>query len=503
MKNDDYKYIGPIFVQQDLRSRQEAFSQATKDIAAEKHIRLEEAKKRLMKSLEEVNKLEERLKQPLLGNQRTKHGEAAEEIHRYFDNADRVIEGKRRLFTQATGRTTREDLFRFGRPVQLKSYHTLNNSLEACIEHMRKYSDESYMYVIPKDQYELFIKIDNGDCEGIPPKTVQAIKEKIEIIKKIFPGKRIGIIIQPNKLSYKQINPNNNYQEGQYDAQINEKKGEIKNKNEKQENEIKSEAAQERNNARQKTEASLSKSIEMSSLNGLLSGTLSSSTLLYAKLKSGKKIEEFTKDDWSEIGVTFVTEGSKGFASSFSIYWLSNNRFALSSLNNEIKDVKNLTTSATLIVNTAITLAELYKDYRSGNLDRDDFIDSCYSASIEQAIVSAGALIGASIPIIGPIIGSTIARYTYRFVAVVVDNYDTACSNLAKARFDSMELRFKEEYAKYEKEILESFVAFDNLLEMVTTPSINLARSIKACEMKGIKPETDMDIFLNQFPNVQ
>lgn len=503
MNNDYYKYVGPILVQHDLQERRESYFRAINEIAIEKNIRLEEAEKRFTSSLCELNELEERLKRPLLGSHRTRHGEAAEEIYRFFGNADRLIQGKRRVFKPATGRTTSEDLLRFGRPVQLKSYDSLTNSLEACIIHMRKYSNEGHMYVIPKDQHELFTKIENGDYEGINPKTVKAIKEKIEIIKKLFPGKKIGKIIQPNELNYNEINPNNNYQEDQYNAQIDKKRVEITNQNEKQENKINSEATKEKNNARQQSKASVSKSIEISSLNGLLSGTLSSSTLLYAKLKSGKKIEDFTKDDWSEIGLTFVTEGSKGFASSFSIYWLSNNKYALGSLNNEIRNPNNLTTSATLIVNTAITIAELYNDYKKGDLDSDDFIDSCYSASLEQAIVSAGALLGASIPIIGPIIGSTIARYTYRFVAVAVDSYDTACSNLARARFHNMELRFKEEYAEYEKEILANFVAFDKLLEMVTTPSINKARSIKACEMKGIKPETDMDIFLNQFPNVQ
>ena len=142
----------------------------------------------------------------------------------------------------------------------------------------------------------------------------------------------------------------------------------------------------------------------------------------------------------------------------------------------------------------------VYNDYKKGIINKDDFIDCCYSASIEQAIVSAGALLGAPIPVIGPIIGATIARYTYKFVASAVNEYDIACSNLAKERSHIVDLKVEHEFSEYKKKITNNYARYDKLLEKTAHPSINLARTFRLCEERGINPERDLHVFIERFP---
>ncbi len=496
--SDYYKYIGHILIQNDLQARQDAFNKAVDSIVNTERISKEAASKCLSKAFDELSLLEERLKQSFLGSPQTRHGEAAEELYRYFDNADRAIYGNNRLVKGASGRTSPEDLLIFGKTAQLKSCKSLNATLLACIEDMKKYDNE--LQIIPKDQYELFDRILKGDVDGIPAKTVEAIQNKIEMIRKLNPGRNIDELFRPHKLTYDQIHPNNNYQEGQYDSIVDDKKNELLDKHKQHEKDIKKKSKSDRNDARNKVKPSMSSSFKISSFNGLLSGSLSSVTLVYAKLKTGKKIEDFSVEDWKEVGVKFAAEGSKGFGTSFGIYWLSNNKHALNLINNEIQAANTLATSATLFVNTAVTIADFYNDYKKGIINKDDFIDCCYSASIEQAIVSAGALLGAPIPVIGPIIGATIARYTYKFVASAVNEYDIACSNLAKERSHIVDLKVEHEFSEYKKKITNNYARYDKLLEKTAHPSINLARTFRLCEERGINPERDLHVFIERFP---
>ena len=146
----------------------------------------------------------------ILGSQLTKHGEIAEQVDVWFQNAWNIMDGKPATATfDGVGRTAPEDYLVDGIKVQSKYINGSSKSLSHVLEHLEKYTDIGFgrdgsYYVIPKDQYKEIQSILQGDTGGLSEKTVRAIKDKVHQIETAT-KRPFAEAVRPGNVNYAEV----------------------------------------------------------------------------------------------------------------------------------------------------------------------------------------------------------------------------------------------------------------------------------------------------------
>lgn len=337
----------------------------------------------------------------ILGNPATKHGEIAEKVDVNFHNADQIMRNRRPDASDArnvVGRTAPQDYYVNGVAVQSKYCNGANNSLHDVLEHLENYKsinfgqDGSY-YVIPKDQYELIQRVLDNDTEGISAKTVEAISKKLKAIEALSGGRKFGDIIRSGNVDYAAV------QKGKIMETLDKKSDQLNQTADNQKQRADERSDKKREQAQQEAAPSLQKAGKAAAEAAFISGGFQLAVGIYSKCKEGKKINEFTVDDWKDIGIDTAKAAAEGGISGFAIYSITN--FTSISAG-----------PAAAGVSLAFSVSELAYRKSTGAISDEEFKESCQMAALNAAVSAVGATIGQElipIPLLGAWIGSFIA----------------------------------------------------------------------------------------------
>lgn len=337
----------------------------------------------------------------ILGNPATKHGEIAEKVDVNFHNADQIMRNRRPDASDArnvVGRTAPQDYYVNGVAVQSKYCNGANNSLHDVLEHLENYKsinfgqDGSY-YVIPKDQYELIQRVLDNDTEGISAKTVEAISKKLKAIEALSGGRKFGDIIRSGNVDYAAV------QKGKIMETLDKKSDQLNQTADNQKQRADERSDKKREQAQQEAAPSLQKAGKAAAEAAFISGGFQLAVGIYSKCKEGKKINEFTVDDWKDIGIDTAKAAAEGGISGFAIYSITN--FTSISAG-----------PAAAGVSLAFSVSELAYRKSTGAISDEEFKESCQMAALNAAVSAVGAAIGQElipIPLLGAWIGSFIA----------------------------------------------------------------------------------------------
>lgn len=256
----------------------------------------------------------------ILGNPKTKHGEIAENVDVWFHNADQIMHNRKADATfEGVGRTVATDYKVHGVDVQSKYINGANNSLSHVLKHMEDYignyeafGKDGY-YVIPKDQYELIQRVLKDDKE-ISSKTARAINEKLEKIKELSGNRELGDIIRPGEVDYAAV------QQGKIHETLDKKTDQLNQTADNQKQRADERSDKKREQAQQEAAPSLQKAGKAAAEAAFISGGFQLAVGIYSKCKEGKKINEFTVDDWKDIGIDTAKAAAEGGISGFAIY---------------------------------------------------------------------------------------------------------------------------------------------------------------------------------------
>lgn len=333
----------------------------------------------------------------ILGTDNTKHGEIAEQIDIWFHNANRIMHNRRPDAVKSEARTGAEDYFVRGVAVQSKYINGSNNSLVHVLEHMEKYKDINFgrdgsYYVIPRDQYEQIKNILSGDTGSLSNKSVRAILDKVCQIEQET-GRSFLDVVRPGHVDYAAV------QRGKVMETLDYKDTQLNDIADRQKRRADDRSEVQRKEAQQAAAPSLQKAASVAAGAAAFSGTSQFAIGIYRKCKEGKKINEFTTEDWQNIGVDTAKAAVEGGISGFAIYGITN-----------LTNIE--TVPAASGVTLAISLSELA--YRRGNgiISQEEFEERCQIAALNAAVSAVGAIAGQHlipIPILGAYIGSFIA----------------------------------------------------------------------------------------------
>lgn len=412
----------------------------------------------------------------ILGNISTKHGEMAEHIEVEIRNGRDILNHVEPSATfDGVGRTAPDDYMIGGYHVQSKYVNGMGKSLDHVIDHLNKYPGftENGYYHIPKDKFEILERINNSEnISGLSEKTIRACQEKIREIEELT-GKPFSEVVKPGISTYNEV------QLGKVDETIDGYEQEFRATNEKEIKDIRQQRDEDNAQAQHITDPSWGEALKYSAIAAVISGTTSAGIKIYAKIKAGKKIQDFTVEDWKEVGYDFGKGGLKGGVSGLGIYGLT-------------KIGGMSAPFAGAMVSTAMGLTSLYADYRKGKISKADYADASCALSVEAGLAAVGAAIGQAvipIPVLGAIIGSVISKSALEITKFVMGNRE-------KELIQKMEKEYNELVSKLDKqckEIIDKIDAYfsrlGGLIEAALDPNTNKAfvSSIELCRFVGVK----------------
>ncbi|WP_314062479.1 hypothetical protein [uncultured Vagococcus sp.] len=409
--------------------------------------------KRFIEALSELDKIRDFINSPsnILGSPLTKHGEIAEQINVGFKNADSIMAGLKKTATfEKVGRLAPHDYIVDGQFVQAKYINGLNNTLKHVTNHQKKYSFASGIkteyYDIPKDQHELLEKIMAGEkITELSEKSIQSIKNKISEIETAT-GKPYFKVIHSGEVTYSEV-------------QTKVAGKTIENKEQR---------LQEVNNnkiAKINTKNQIGEGAKATVTAAAVAGTLKLASSVYTKVKSGKQLNEFDKDDFKEIGIDVTSSSINGAISGASIYGLQE-FFKLSA------------PGAASIVSATTGLYKLHRNYvRDEDMNLDEFVAGCYGLTMEVSLSFIGTVLGTAlipIPAVGPIIGAICGS----FVSSIINDSLEASDKELREKLTTDYERFCAQLDSWglqkEAQIINKYHTLDHYLDLAFDPDRNL-----------------------------
>jgi hypothetical protein len=439
------------------------------------------------KAIEQIAKVRDFIGNPehILGNNKTKHGEIAEQVEVGIRNARDFLHRHSPSATfEGVGRTAPEDYLIEGIKVQSKFINGINKNLDRVLEHMDKYEifskDGSY-YHIPKDYYETIQKIvGGGSVEGISNRTLQNIEQKVREIEEIS-GKSFDEIVKPGVSKYSEV------QQGKVHESLDKHEQELGNENKHIKENIRTEA-----------QPNLGEMAQVAVKGAAIGAGVRLGFKLYEKYKQGKNLfkGDYAVEDWKEIGIDTAKGAVTGGISAAAIYALTNYADLSAPL-------------AGSFVSAGQAIASLIKSLNSGEISFDEFVEMSLLTCTESAMVALASAVGQTIipvPILGAALGTIAGRIVIDFSKKYfgketerlkrrMEEYYNQCLNKNDQAYHAALSKIIAEYEKL-GDLTKAAFDVEKNTELRLQSSIDLARVYGVTEFNILHNTDELDVFI-------
>lgn len=437
-------------------------------------------------AMEELQKLKIFVSDPthILGSIKQKHGEIAEHVQVAFMNAEQRIVGEVASHTfDGVGRLAPEDYLRFGKMVQSKFYMGVSGTLTAIADHLDTYPwflDEGGSYDIAKNHYNELMRIYTGGAAGklndSDMKLYDAIKEWESLHNVKF-----NEVVHPSVVNYEDV---------QLDT--------VHNTIQQEETKIEEKDQKQRNQAHAEAKPTLKEGVKVTVTAALLEGGVAFAIGVYKKKKTGKKIAEFTKEDWKELGFDTGVGAGKGAIRGGAVYVLTN--FA---------SVPAPMASA-MVTATLGMLAEAYK-LNNGDITAEEFVDASETICLDVTMSAVSSMLGEiliPIPVLGAIIGNTVGMFMMNIARSYLSSEEQKLIATYQKEMAELKNQLDSEYNALMEKLEAKLAEYGSLVTLAFDPDVNTrfesiisrAKLIGANTNRLIDFETGASIFASGKP---
>lgn len=326
------------------------------------------------------------------------HGFIAEIAETGIGNARSQVQGGNRVY-QWVDNNGPVDLMRAGTAIQQKFYAAGNSfGLDAITEHLRKYPDfikSGHRYQIPNDHYEVV-----RELYHMPREEAGKVLSRAGGGPSFRDWQRVQTFFKDSSVPFDSLEPSHldyhEVQQGTYEATMSREKESLTETDQNR-----------RDSAYLESKPTLKQGAQVTTTAAVIEGGTTFVMAVIARRRAGKKLSEFTDDDWkaitTETGISFAKGGVRGF----SIYTLTN--FTATSA-----------AAANAIVTAAFGVAEQAHKLRRREITEQEFIENAELISLEAAVSALSSVIGQAIipiPILGAVIGNSVGMVMHRAVS--------------------------------------------------------------------------------------
>jgi hypothetical protein len=410
------------------------------------------------------------------GGQDGMHGFIAEIAEVGISNARQQILGHEPVH-QWVNNNGPVDLLRSGVEIQQK-FVAAGFSLGALTEHLQRYPDyvqNGGKYQIPADHFDVIKKLNS-----MTPEEAGKLLSRSGDGPSFKDWQRIKVFFQEGSIGFGALEPSTlKYQEVQ--------RGVYESTMAAEESSLLSTDQSLRANAYQESLPNLQEGATATIAAAVIEGGTAFVLAVVTKIREGKRLREFSQQDWLDIagetGFSFVKGGVRGL----SIYALTN--FTATSA-----------AVASSVLTAAFGIAEQANKLRCGEIDQLEFIENSELVALEAAVSALSSFVGQAlipVPVLGAVIGNTVGTIMYKAVASSLSKQEAELIE----RFLGEQLILDEHLAAEYQELIEKLDQgisdYLGLLERAFSPdvqgaligSVELARGLGVSEDEILNSE--------------
>ena len=423
----------------------------------------------LEKALFELQCLRRFISSPehILGDWPMKHGEIAEHVQVRFSNAEAYVHGEAASHSiDEVSRIAPEDYLRYGKMVQSKFYNGIKGTFNAIVTHLKHYPfflNEGGSYDVPKDQYDQLVDIlHRGDTDRSSLKRSEETLYKA--IKEWEANNNVQFrdIVHPSVVNYKDVQLN------VVDSTIDSEEVGLVDTDRRIRDDIK------RDNAPTAKEA-----MQVVAISAAIEGVVTFGLKVYEKKKAGKKLSDFTEEDWKDVGLDTSKGAVKGAVRGCTVYALTN--FASSPA-----------PVASALVTATFGVVALAAKYHNGDIDQGEFLESSEIVCLDVSVSAVSSMLGSAlipIPILGAIIGNAAGMFMYSIALRYLDNTEQQIIHEYLLDIEKFDKEIEQEYSGFISLLDEKRDRFSSIVELCFDESINtrFAASASLARYVGVK----------------
>lgn len=414
------------------------------------------------------------------------HGFIAEVAECGVGNAREQVEGKMPIYEWINDNGP-ADLLRNGVQIQQKFVASGNHlSLQAITQHLEKYPDflrQGGKYQIPEDHYEkikYLLSVSKEQANRMPTSTGEFSLKQWKEVHEFFDNGKIKLQdIEPSKLKYDQVQAN------RIQDTIQSEKGALKETDQKI-----------RDKAYEASKPTLEQGMKVAVASAAIEGGVAFVSSIAKRRKDGKRIGEFTSEDWEgvfkESGIGVVKGGIRGI----SIYALTNYTATPAAV-------------ASSLCTASFGIAEQAHLLRTGKITQEQFIMNSEILCLETSVSALSSFIGQAlipVPVLGAVIGNTVGTLLYQ---VAKDNLSKKEQRIIEGYLKylaDLEIELDKKYCRYIDELNAGIRVYYGMLERAFSPnydealqgSVALAVSLGVPSEELLKNISEVDdYFLN------
>lgn len=404
------------------------------------------------------------------------HGFIAEVAEVGVGNARRLILGEQAGY-QWVNDNSAEDLLRDGVAIQQKfSAAGGRFGLAAVSEHLERYPDfvkNGGRYQIPRDHFEVVQKLHAMSRE-------QASKllsssgggpslRDWERVHAFFDNGPLDIeSLEPSHFDYREV------QRGAYEARLEAEKDSLRSTDQSA-----------RDGAYRVSRPTLREGAKATAVAAVVEGGTTFVLAVIAMRREGKKLKDFTGDDWIDIAGDTGFGVAKGGVRGVTIYALTN--FTATSA-----------AVASAVVTAAFGIAEQANRLRRGEIDELEFIENSELVALEVAVSALSSFVGQAfipIPVLGAVIGNMVGMVMYRAAAASLSKREAALIEQYLHEQRELDAELAAEYQELIEQLDQAMSDYLGLLERAFSPDVQIAfaGSAELARALGVAPDEILD----------
>ena len=384
------------------------------------------------------------------------HGFIAEVAEAGVGNARSRIRGEGAVY-QWVNDNGPVDLIRGGVEIQQKFVAAGGRfGLGAVAEHLEKYPGfvtSGGKYQIPGDHFDVIRRLHDMPREEAGRLLTRSGDgpsfRDWERVQAFFKESSVGIeSLEPSTLEYHEV------QRGAYESTLQAEKDSLHSTDQTL-----------RNDAYQASRPKLKEGAKATLVAAAVEGGTAFVMAVVEKRREGKKLKDFTGDDWIDIGGGTGLGVVRGGVRGFSIYSLTN--FTATSA-----------AVASSIVTAAFGIAEQANKLRRGEINELEFIENAELVALEAAVSGLSSFVGQAlipVPVLGAVIGNTVGMVMYSAVSSSLSKREAELIALYLEEQRVLDEHLAADYQELINRLDASMADYLGVLERAFSPDVEIA----------------------------
>ena len=317
-------------------------------------------------------------------------------------------------------------------------------SLKAVTEHLEHYPDylsKGGKYQIPKDHYDKimrYLSISKSDANKLSTSNGEFSLRQWKEVHEFFESSGVSMEdLEPSHMSYDEV-----------------QKGTISKTLDKEKEYLYEQNNEARRAAYEESKPSFAEGAKATVVGAAVEGTTDFCLAIIRKRKFGKKIKDFTQEDWSEIGIQTGKGTLRGGVRGTAVYTLTNFTATPGAV-------------ASAMVTAGFGVAQQIYNFRKGFLSEIELIENAERICLDASVSALFTLVGQAaipVPVLGAIIGNAVGMMLYNIAKDTFSTKEKAIINQYINDLRALDTKLSLEYEQQVETLNKKFSQFLDIL---------------------------------------